>query len=158
MRPRILVLALAGCAAGCGNANVVTPTDVAQNYVYAVAEGNYPSACALFDQGTRKTLVSAAGPRLSCPRLFARCLPTGSTALRHDQSQLFYANVDLRVHGSRADVGLSGTAVASAAKEVTLIDRRAGWRLTSPGRAIDRCVRRLSRDRERGHRGRAARG
>lgn len=162
MRRPILALAVgAACvvgAAGCGNANVVTPADVAQNYVYQVAEGNYPAACALLDPRTRETLVSAAGSALSCPRLLARCLPAGSTALRHDPVQLLYANVELQVHGPRAEVGLSGTTVASAAKAVTLVRRHAVWRLTSPGRSITRCVGRLIRDRRRGPRRRVARG
>lgn len=158
MRRGILVLTMAACVAGCGNSNVLSPVEVAQNYVYAIAEGNYPGACALLGQPTLETLVSSAGSRGSCPGLFARCLPRGSTVLRRDQSQLLYANADLRVHGSRADVRFSDTAVARAAKEVTLIDQRTKWRLTSPGQVITRCVRRLSRSRRRGLRRRSARG
>ncbi|MGI8507429.1 MAG: hypothetical protein ACR2MK_11640 [Solirubrobacteraceae bacterium] len=158
MKRSILVLAMAAGIAGCGNANVVTPTDVAQSYVYAIAEGNYPGACALLDQRTRETLVSSTRPRVSCPRLFARCLPKGTTTLRRDQSQLLYANTDLQVSGSRAAVRLSGTAAARVTKEVTLVHERAHWELTSPGAAIERCAVRLARDRRRRHRRRSVGG
>lgn len=142
---RWLVLGLVAGLAGCGNTNVMTPVEVAQNYVFAVAEGNYPGACALLESGTRTRLTS--GMRSSCPRLFARCLPNASTTLSHDQAQLLYANADLRVSGRRAVVRLSGPAVARATKAVTLVNQHARWRLTSPGRAITRCVSRLERRR-----------
>jgi hypothetical protein len=158
VRRGILVFATLACVAGCGNSDVLSPVEVAQNYVYAIAEGNYSRACGMLDQRTREALTASAGSRVSCPRLFARCLPKGSVALRHDQAQLLYANADLQVHGSRADVRLSGTAVASAAKEVTLIERRTQWQLTSAGRVITRCARGLSHHRRRGHRKRSAGG
>jgi hypothetical protein len=156
VRRAALTLAVAASLSGCGNANVLSPIEVAQNYVYAVAEGKYPGACALLEARTRAGLVSSA--RLSCPRLLARCLPTTSTSLSHDQVQLLYANADLQVHGTRADVRLSGTAVAKQAKEVTLLDEHTTWRLTSPGRAIARCAATLSRRHRRGHRRRSAHG
>lgn len=158
MRRGLLILTMVAGIAGCGNANVVTPTDVAQSYVYAIAEGNYPGACALLDQRTRETLVASRRSRVSCPRLLACCLPKRTTALRRDQSQLLYANVDLRVSGSRADVRLSGTAAANATREVTLVHERAHCELTSPGAAIERCALRLARDQRRRHRRRSAGG
>jgi hypothetical protein len=145
-----LLLAFPAVLAGCGNANVVSPSDVAQNYVSAIAEGNFSGACALFEAHTRDRLVALSGS--SCPRLFARCLPRESTSLPRDQVQLLYANVDLRVSGAHAEARLSGTAVTKATKEVTLVDQHTHWRLTSPGGAITRCVGRLSRDRRRAHR------
>jgi hypothetical protein len=151
-------LGLVAGLAGCGNSSVLSPVEVTQNYVYAIAEGNYSGACALLDPHTRETLVSWAGADVSCPRLFARCLRSTSTVLRHDQAQLLYANVDLQVSGSRADVRLSGTAVARAAREVTLVERHTQWRLTSPGRAITRCAHNWRRHRRRGRRRVAARG
>ena len=42
-----------------------------------------------------------------------------------------------------------------AIKQVTMVQHRTQWRLTSPGRAITRCVSRLRRDRRRHHRGSA---
>jgi hypothetical protein len=154
MRRLLLVLGLAAALAACGNANVVTPVEAAQNYVFAVAEGNYPGACALLAPGTRVALTSAR--RWSCPTLFLRCLPTPSTALSHDQAQLLYANADLQVSGRHAAVTLSGTAVARAARRVTLVEQHGRWLLSSPGRAIARCVSRLKHHRR--HPGAAARG
>ncbi|MEO6858048.1 MAG: hypothetical protein ABI323_05610 [Solirubrobacteraceae bacterium] len=157
MRRWIAALGLIVGLAGCGNADVLSPVEVAQNYMYAIAEGNYAGACALLDQHTRARLVSSTGRDVSCPRLFARCLRNSSTILRHDQAQLLYANADLQLTGSRADVRLSGTAVATAARQVTLVDRHMHWSLTSPGKAITRCVRASRRHRPRG-RGRAGAG
>jgi hypothetical protein len=144
-----LLLGVSVALGGCGNANVLSPAEVAQNYVAAIAEGNFPGACALFEAHTRDRLVAVSGS--SCPRMFSRCLPRASTSLPKDQVQLLYANVDLRVSGAHAEARLSGTAVTKEAKEVTLVDQHTHWRLTSPGRAITRCVDRLSRDRRRGH-------
>ena len=146
----VLALTLATCSAGCGNSNVVSPSEVAQKYLYAIAEGYFPGACALLDQHTRETLVSVTRSRGGCSTLLARCVPKQSTALRRDASQLLYANVDLSVHGSRADARLSGIPAAKAAQEVTLVDEHGQWRLITPGKNIARCVRRFSR-----HRGRA---
>lgn len=154
MKRWLLGLGLAGVLAACGNANVVTPVDAAQNYVFAVAEGNYPGACALLAPATRSRLMSMS--HWSCPTVFVRCLPKPSTALSHDQAQLLYANADLRVFGHRAEVTLSGTAVARAAKEVMLVEQHGRWRLSSPGRAIERCVRRL--EHRRRHQRPTARG
>jgi hypothetical protein len=156
MKRSVLVVVVAISLVGCGNENVVTPAEVAQNYVFAVAEGNYPGACALLEPGTRAGLAATA--RLSCPSLFARCLPNASTSVSHDQAQLLYANADVRVSGSRAAVRLSGPAVARAAQEVTLVNRQARWRLTSPGRAITRCVSRWERHHPRRRGRQAARG
>lgn len=145
----VAIVILGVCVVGCGN-SALSPAEVAQNYVYEVAAGNYSAACALLEPPIRRALVSATGARVGCPGLFRRCLPQGTTVLRRDQTQLLYANTDLQIHGSRADVGLSGIAAARATKEVTLVDHRSRWRLTSPGRAIEQCVRRLSG--QRGHR------
>lgn len=154
----IVILGLAVGVVGCGASNVVTPSEVAQNYVYAVAEGNGSGACALLDARTRDTLVASTRSRRGCPALFARCLPKGSAILRRDQSQLLYANVDLRVSGAHADVRLSGTAAAKATKEVMLAHERTRWVLTSPGQFITRCVSRLRRSHRPRHRRRSRGG
>ncbi len=151
MRRLVLVLVLAALLTACGSANVVSPNEVAQNYLYAIAEGDFPGACALLERHTREALVSLTRSRGSCPTLFARCLPKGSTTLRRDQVQLLYANVELSVQGSRAHARLSGVAVANAAHEVSLEEQHTQWRLTSAGDNIARCVRRLSRHRRRAH-------
>jgi hypothetical protein len=156
MRRLLLALAAIAGLSGCGNANVVTPSEVAQNYMFAVAEGNYPGACAMLQARARARLTASA--HSSCPQLFAHCLPRELTSLSHDQAQLFYANTDLQVSGHRADVRLSGPAVTRSVKEVTLIDQHHHWRLTSPGRAIRRCVGRLERRRRHGRERGTARG
>lgn len=150
MTRRLVMLALAAALAGCGNANVVTPRDVAQNYAFQLAEGNFPQACALFDPAALRSLASGSGG--GCRSLLARCLPKSTTSLRRDETQLFYVNTDLQESGSRATVTVSGTAVARSVRRVSLADERGRWRLTSPGRGIDRCLR------ARGRRGRRARG
>ena len=122
----------------------VLPVEVAQNYVNAVAEGYYAGACAMLDPPARAAVLASTGSHLSCPALLARCLPARSHASK-DQSQLLYVNTTLAVHGRRAQVTLSGLAVARAIKRVTLTDERAGWLMTSPGVAVTRCARRLHR-------------
>lgn len=102
MRRLGLLLAVSAALAGCGNANVLSPAEVALNYVSAIAEDNFSGACAQFEAHTRDRLASLSGS--SCPRLFSH------------------------------------------------------WRLTSPGRAIVRCVGTLSRDRRRGHPGHPTHG
>ncbi|MGI8713893.1 MAG: hypothetical protein ACR2NR_12105 [Solirubrobacteraceae bacterium] len=153
MSRRIVLLAVAACLVGCGSSSdVVSPIEVAQNYAYAMAEGNFPGACALLDGRTRASLISSTRWRAGCPRLFARCMPKQPKVSKRDQTQLLYATVDLRVHGDRADARLSGTSAASATREVTLVRRRARWLLTSPGQVIKTCVVRLRRHHRLRHR------
>jgi hypothetical protein len=136
-------LVVAVCIAACGDSNVVTPADVAQNYVSALANGTYGGACAQFDAHTRAVLLASAGSHLTCSRLLSRCLPARFKALASDQSQLLYATSDVRQDGERAQVRLSGTGIGKATKQVTLRQQRGRWRLTSPGDVVARCVRRL---------------
>lgn len=152
-----LTVTLALGAAACGNANVVTPTDVTQSYVDAVAEGNFPGACALLSAATRTSLLAAAGRRRDCPALLDRCLPSRIRVSAADQSQLLYVTIDIRAAGRRAEGTLSGLPVARAISRVTLVRRRGRWRLTTPGRAVSRCVRRLGAAR-RSHRRHSAHG
>ncbi len=152
MSRAIAVLGLTAALAGCGAANVVSPVDVAQNYVSAVGEGNFAGACALFEPHALASLLASTGSHPTCPALLARCLPSRVTVTSADKLQLLYVNVDLRTSGSRAVAGLSGLPVASAIKQVTLVRRRSQWRLTSPGQAVTRCVLRLRRQLGRHHR------
>jgi hypothetical protein len=146
----VLAFVLLGLAA-CGNANVVTPSDVTQDYVDAVAEGNYPGACRLLSPHIRAAMVASARTRESCTALLGRCLPSKIRVSAADQSQLLYVTIDLQTSGRNAQGTLSGLPVARAIKRVTLVRQRGRWRLTTPGQAVTRCVRRLHAD----HRGSA---
>lgn len=145
-------IAVAVCVVACGGgSNFTPPNEVAGNYAYDLAEGSFGSACAQLDSAARASIEHST--QTSCPRLFAHCLPTQATQINHDQSQLLYANVTLTMHGQkRADAVLSGTSVAKGVKEVSLVEHRGVWRLTSYGRNITRCAVRTERERrERGH-------
>jgi hypothetical protein len=137
----------------CGDANVVTPSEVTQNYVDAVAEGNYQGACSLLEPHTRAAVVASARTHESCPALLNRCLPNKIEVSAADQSQLLYVTIDIQTSGRRAQGTLSGLPVARAIKRVTLVRQRGRWRLTTPGQTVSRCVRRLHAD----HRGSARR-
>jgi hypothetical protein len=154
---RALLLALIAplclSIAACGNANVVTASDVTQSYVDAIAEGNYPAACSLLEPHTRAAEVASARTHQSCPALLDRCLPNNIKVSAADQSQLFYVTIDLQTSGRKAEGTLSGLPVARAVKRVTLVRQRGRWRLTTPGVAVTRCVHRLHTD----HRGSARR-
>jgi hypothetical protein len=150
----IAAVAAAVCLGSCGQYTVVTPGDVAQNYVYSLADGTYPGACALLDSHTRAAMLTSVGQRVSCPRLLARCLPAKFKALADDQSQLLYASTDVRQEGGRAQVSLTGTTIGKATKRVTLKQEQSRWLLTSPGDVITRCMHRLHSH----HRARDARG
>ena len=143
IRAIVAAVAVAICVGACGGSNVVTPGDVAQNYVSALANGTHGGACAQFDAHARAVLLTSAGSDFTCPRLLSKCLPAKFKALANDQSQLLYATADVQQEGVRAQVGLSGTAIGKATKEVTLRQERNRWLLTSPGDIITRCVRRL---------------
>jgi hypothetical protein len=138
----VLVLGLASGLVACGNENVVTATDVARAYVSAIADGGFSPACGMLAPATRNRLESAT--RLSCAALLARCLPTDSNALGHDQSQLFYVNAEPRVVGGKTDVHLTGLPVARELGDVTLTESHGQWHLTAPGKKLARCARRLT--------------
>ncbi len=136
------LMACAACAAGCGS-YPPSPGEIAQNYVTAVAQGDYVNACAQLDGRAREALSTALRSTAGCPGLLARCLPTKSTVLQRDQVQLLYANITTSIAGSRATVETSGTAVADRIHELTLAKAHGQWELTSYGRV--RCRRRGSR-------------
>jgi len=149
---RLIVGVLLGCCvSACGESTVITPNEVAQNYVAAIAEGNFVGACAMIEPHARADLLAATKTRISCPALFARCLPVSSQAASGDQSQLFYANVLLATSGDRAQATLSRTPAADAARRVSMLDTRKGWVLTTPGHAVTRCIAQL-RHHHRKHR------
>jgi hypothetical protein len=137
-------LVAAVALAACGS-QALSPVDIAQNYVYAISEGNYAGACALLEPQTRAALLTSAHWSRGCASLFGRCLPNEAQIAAADQSQLLYANVDLTTSGDRARAALSGTRVARGVRVVTLAHRHDEWRLTSPGHALQRCVPRLRR-------------
>jgi hypothetical protein len=134
------VLALSVCMVGCGSgASTTPPVEVVQNYLNALAAGNYPGACALLDNRTRASPARLGRGRVACATVFARCLPHTVTSLKRDQTQLFYSTVRVNAAGRKATATVSGTAVAKAIRHVTLAEERGNWRLTSFGKAVDRC-------------------
>ena len=136
---RILAaLAVSACLAACGQGGV-TASDVVNNYMYALAEGNYAGACALPAPGTRDVLQRSHGGRMSCEKLVARCLPNQVTRASHDQSQLLYATVLLTHYRGGMQASVSGTAVAKVTRTVTVDQHRGRWEPTAPGKAISRC-------------------
>ncbi len=92
----------------------------------------------MLDSRTRASM----GGEAHCRTLLSRCLPYNAQVAKRDQSQLLYANVDVRVTHSHADATVSGTTVARAIKEVSLAKEGRQWVLTSYGKAITGCVRR----------------
>jgi hypothetical protein len=147
-----VTLALGIGVAACGNANVVTPTDITQNYVHAIAEGNFPGACALLEPHARSALLERAAAHRGCAALLRHCIPDRILILSGDQSQLLYVNVDIQAAGPRAQATLSGLPVARAIRRVALVRRRGRWELTTAGQTVIRCVARLHQDKARGHR------
>jgi hypothetical protein len=132
----VLVLGLAVAAAGCGTPPP-GPAAIGQNYVNAIAAGNYAGACAILSAGAQRGLRAAMRSSAGCAALLARCLPTQETNLKRDQVQLFYSSVQQRIVGPRATVSTSGTSVADRVKQLSLVRRRGIWELTSYGE--ERC-------------------
>ena len=157
MRRAAALLALSGALAACGNQIIVTAADMAGSYVYAIAEGNYPKACALLTPGTRRVLLAGRPTRGGCPALLRDCLPGRFRRSSGDQSQLLYANAYETTRGNTATVLLSATPAADATRRVTLVHTHGRWRLTSPGVAISRCVA-AARRRHHSHRRRGRHG
>jgi hypothetical protein len=148
------LLAVVICLAGCGASTATLPVEVVQNYLNALAGGNYSGACALLDARTRASALRVVRAQVTCETVFARCLPHRVTSLKRDPTQLFYSNVGVTAAGSHANASVSGTAVARAIRHVTLVDERGGWKLTSYGHAVNSC--RLMNPRRR-HGGRSRR-
>lgn len=144
MRRAALVIAAAALLAGCGGgSNYVPPNEVAQRYVGAIAEGDDPGACAMIESAARAKLLASTHSRIGCAKLLRGCIPYHVNSANSDQSQLLYVNVDLTTHGAHARAGLSGLPIARAIRSVTLHETHSVWRLTSPGRIVERCALRL---------------
>jgi hypothetical protein len=84
-------------------------------------------------------LTKLAGSRVSCARAFTLCLPNHAQNLKQDQAQLYYATIDIHIHGSRASAATTGTAVANALKRLTLAREHGHWKVTSYGQGLKRC-------------------
>ncbi|HET8979195.1 MAG TPA: hypothetical protein VFN87_13620 [Solirubrobacteraceae bacterium] len=135
----MVIASLAAGLAGCGEQSLPPATLAAQSYLNALAEGNYSNACALIDGRTRRRVARSLGRRVSCPGVFRRCLPDKAQVPQHDQSQLLFADVQVERHGNRAVAAVSGTAVATAIRQVTLAKEGRQWRLTSYGQGLRGC-------------------
>ena len=111
-----------------------------QNYLNDIGAGNYAAACGLLDKSAREAPLKAAKPRVTCAKVFVRCLPDSVIRLAHDQTQLLYASIQVNVTGKTANADVSGTAVARAIRNVTLAEQQGStWRLTSYGQAVRHC-------------------
>jgi hypothetical protein len=119
-----------------------------QNYLNDIGAGNYAAACGLLDKTTREAPLKAAKPRITCAKVFVRCLPDNVIRLAHDQTQLLYASIQLKITGHTASAALGGTTVARAIRNVTLADQQGIWKLTSYGKAVRHCQ--LNKARRRG--------
>ncbi|MBV8734662.1 MAG: hypothetical protein JO342_14270 [Solirubrobacterales bacterium] len=143
-----VVAALALGIVGCGSSGPPPgPYNTVSNYLNSIAQGTYGGACNLADSRTREALIKAMGGRVSCARLFVRCLPSDALKLSRDQSQLLYATILVSTHRKKADASVSGTAVARAVGRVTLAKEHGTWVLTSYGTALARCPRKPRRPR-----------
>jgi hypothetical protein len=137
-RALVALLLAAATVSACGQTGP-TAVDAIQNYIGAVAEGNFASACGELDARAQHSLMRFMRSHQSCPVLLARCFPNRATLLRKDQTQLLYATVQINLHGSRGEALTGGTQVAKSVKEVGVISRRGQWKLDSYGK--ERCAR-----------------
>jgi hypothetical protein len=133
------LLALVLGVVACGESSTTPPVDVVQNYLNDVGAGNYTGACALLDKHARDAPLKGAKGRITCAKVFVRCLPNNVIHLARDKTQLFYASIQLNVNGDKASADVSGTEVARAIKKVTLSNERGNWKLTDYGQAVNRC-------------------
>jgi len=140
------LIALALCVAACGEAPT-PPFQIVQNYLNDVGAGNYAGACGLLDKHAREAPLLSAKPRITCAKVFVRCLPDNVIRLTRDQTQLLYASIHLNVTGKTATANVGGTVVARAIRSVTLAQQQGTWKLTSYGQAVSRC--RLAKGRHR---------
>jgi hypothetical protein len=134
------VVVLIVVLSGCGDAPN-PPIDIVQNYLNALGAGEYATACGMVDSQALETLLRAKHARVSCVKLFSRCLPNRSIVLKSDQTQLLYAdiNVSLSDKGTVANADTSATAVAAELKHVTLKHEHGIWKFTELGQAVERC-------------------
>lgn len=130
-------MAAAGLA-GCGS-SAPQPGDIAENYMSAVAVGNYSGACSMLTPRARAALVSAKARRHSCEFVFRHCIHIDTLALKRDQTQLLFADIEPVIHGAHSSVAVSGTAVAHELRRLTMVRVRGSWRIVGAGRALSRC-------------------
>jgi hypothetical protein len=134
------VVAAAVLLCGCGEAPT-PPIAIVQNYLNALGGGEYNTACGMVDGQALQTLMRTKRVHISCATLFKRCLPNRSLALKSDQTQLLYANINVSLSdkGTVADADTSATTVATELKHVTLKHEHGVWKFTGLGQAIEAC-------------------
>ena len=93
------------------------------------------------DSRALEALLRSKHARVSCAKLFRRCLPNRSIVLKSDQTQLLYANINVSLsdHGNVANADTSATPVATELKHVTLKHERGVWKFTGFGQALELC-------------------
>ena len=125
---------------GCGE-SPNPPIAFVQNYLNALGESGFSTACGMFDPQALAALTRAKHTHVSCVDLFKRCLPNQALILQKDQTQLLYAdiNVSLSDKGQVADADTSGTRVARELRHVTLKHEHGTWKFTGFGHAIEAC-------------------
>jgi hypothetical protein len=130
----------AALLSGCGDAPN-PPIAIVQNYLNALGGGEYATACGMLDGQALQALTRKKHVRISCVKLFSRCLPNRSIVLKSDQTQLLYAsiNVSLSDNGKVANADTSATPVATELQHVTLEHEHGIWKFTAFGRAIEAC-------------------
>ena len=126
--------------AGCGTAPN-PPIAFVQNYLNALGGGDFATACGMVDGQAFAALEHAKHVRTGCAVLLRRCLPKQALALKSDQTQLLYANINVTLSdkGQIADADTSATPVATEIKHVTLKHERGVWKFTGLGHAIEAC-------------------
>jgi hypothetical protein len=132
-------MAVVAVVTGCG-AGGTPPNQAVSDYVNALSEADFASACAMLPAATRASFAKSIGPRVTCVQAFGRCVPRRPTNSSQDQTQLLYANVQTNVTGSTAVASISGTVVARAVKQVNLIEHRGVWSLSSYGEGLKQCA------------------
>jgi hypothetical protein len=134
------VLSLVAVLSGCGTAPN-PPIAIVQNYLNALGGGEYATACAMADSHALEALLRSKHARMSCAKVFSRCLPNRSIVLKSDQTQLLYANINVSLSdkGKVANADTSATPVATELKHVTLKHEHGVWKFTGFGKAIELC-------------------
>jgi hypothetical protein len=136
--PAVALVVLAIGPGGCGNSSPV-PADAVQSYLNNLAEGNYTAGCGMLADTARSALVAAKGGRHPCQVIYRHCLRSDPAALKRDQTQLLFDDVQSFISGAHARAVVNGTAVAREVRRVTLIRHRDRWFLVFPGVALQRC-------------------
>lgn len=135
----VAAVALVGFVSGCGQGGT-PPNTAVENYVSALAEGNFSRACSMLPSAARSSLAGSIRAHTSCVAALKRCVPGQSTNASQDQTQLLYANVQTTITGSSAVADVSGTPVARAVKRVDLTKVGDNWTLASYGDGLKRCA------------------